>query len=91
MNGGDRQLERRLRLLEGFVYLADTPLQHVDFQLGRQYFEEQRDWLYGERLDGVRMYADQEPFHLEVSATTGREYLDEDNRTQDIWNFISLV
>jgi hypothetical protein len=90
--GADNQSRQEYELLEGFVYLADTPVQHVSVQAGRQYFDEPREWLYGLRLDGVRVYVDFDPFQFQISASTGPDYLAVSSpRTEDITNYIYLL
>jgi len=44
------------RLGETFAYFVDPLKWSVDFQLGRIDFDEKRDWLYDQNLDGLRVF-----------------------------------
>ncbi|HEX7719927.1 MAG TPA: alginate export family protein, partial [Woeseiaceae bacterium] len=62
----------RLQLEELFVQFDDV-LElaggDVSFQVGRQRFDDAREWLFDERLDGVRAYYERDDFTLELAAT----------------------
>ncbi|MFO0983672.1 MAG: DUF5666 domain-containing protein [Planctomycetota bacterium] len=79
------------RVSEAYLFLADTPFDHLHLQLGRQDFDEVREWIYNESLDGARAYLDLKPLQLEVSATAGRKYLDVANQSEEIYNFMYVA
>lgn len=62
----------RLQVDELYVQLDDV-LQlgggDVSLQIGRQRFADDREWLYDERLDGVRLHYERDELTLELSVT----------------------
>ncbi len=65
---------RPLRLqLEEFYVQFDDVLElaggDVSIQAGRQRFDDPREWLFDERLDGVRAFYERDDFTLELAAT----------------------
>ena len=51
--------------------------------VGRQDFDEPREWLFDEVLDGLRLRATLEAWSLDLAFAGGRELLDEPNETED--------
>ena len=51
--------------------------------MGRQDFDEEREWFYDEVLDGVRAVWRQDQLELELGFATGRELGAEDNEYKD--------
>lgn len=58
------------RLAESWVYLDDPFEVDFDIQLGRMDFDDRREWLYDQNLDGVRAYWRVAGWLAELSATT---------------------
>ena len=58
------------RLREAFGYVRDVGLSGLDFQVGRQDFDEDREWIYDELLDAVRTHYRRGDWSLELSAST---------------------
>lgn len=56
-------------LKEAYLFLADLGVDGLHLQLGRQDFDERREWLYDETLDGVRAYLEGAGFALEASVS----------------------
>jgi alginate production protein len=57
-------------LAEAFGYWRDALGWGWDVQVGRQDFDEKREWLYDENLDAVRLIHSQPSWRLELSAAT---------------------
>lgn len=49
--------KERLKIREAFFVLKDV-ISNVDLQVGRQEFDDRRDWLYHAQLDGIRLTYD---------------------------------
>ncbi|MFY9345255.1 MAG: alginate export family protein, partial [Planctomycetota bacterium] len=83
--GGVDSHEDKLELTRAFASLAVA----ADLQLlvGRQDFDEGREWLYDEVLDGVRAVFRRGPLELEAGVAAGREVAAEDNAYEDtgVW------
>ncbi len=58
-----------LRIGEAYAYLRDVFASGWDVQLGRQDFDEKREWLYDQELDGLRLIRSAADWRLELSAT----------------------
>ncbi|MEW6745088.1 MAG: alginate export family protein [Planctomycetota bacterium] len=84
----DNEKVRRDRLTRAYGYflLSDT----LRLQAGRQDFDESREWLYDEVLDGARLIYRSEALEFEVSASKGRGVLEEDPH-EDVYNFIGIA
>ncbi len=59
----------QLRIGEAYAYLRDVFASGWDVQLGRQDFDEKREWLYDQELDGLRLIRSAANWRLELSAT----------------------
>ena len=62
----------RLELREAFVRWEDV-IEDFELQVGRQDFEDGREWLFDERLDGVRLVYDEDDW--EITLAVARERL----------------
>ena len=60
----------RGRLNEAHIYLRDVLFKGVDLQVGRQDFDEEREWLYDENLDAVRAFIRRYSGRLELFAAS---------------------
>ncbi len=60
----------RGRLNEAHLYLRDVLFDGVDLQVGRQDFDEEREWLYDENLDAVRAFIRRYSTRLELFAAS---------------------
>lgn len=58
------------RLGESFIYLDDPFRVDFDIQAGRMDFDDRREWLYDQNLDGVRAYWNIAGWLAELSVTT---------------------
>lgn len=58
------------KLTEGYLYAVDVFGTGIDLQVGRQDFDEPREWIYDENLDAVRLRWSHGPFRLEGSLST---------------------
>lgn len=58
------------RLGESFVYLDDPFGVDFDIQAGRMDFDDRREWVYDQNLDGVRLYWTIGDWLAELAATT---------------------
>ncbi|MGK0203272.1 MAG: hypothetical protein ACI9S9_002350 [Planctomycetota bacterium] len=70
-----------LQLTRGFVSLRLA--DNVQLLAGRQDFDEGREWVHDEVLDGVRAIWQLDNVRLEVAAAVGRDVLAETNDQQD--------
>lgn len=79
--GGVDTHEDRLEVTRAFVslHVADE----VQLLVGRQDFDEEREWLYDEVLDGVRGLLHVGDVEVELGAARGREGAAEDNEYED--------
>lgn len=72
-DGGRWKSTENLELRELYVLVDHSIARQVEFQLGRQDFDDKREWLYDERLDAVRFAYDHKKWRIE--AAYGREEL----------------
>lgn len=63
----DRSLRERSQTEELNLYWGRIFDQPLALLVGRQDFDERREWLYDENLDGVRVFWNPKPFELEYS------------------------
>jgi len=70
-----------------YLYFSDA----LRLQIGRQDFDEEREWLYDEILDGLRLRSRWLDWELELSASTGREFLQEHNSSDDTSMLAALL
>ena len=66
----DAESTSRTRLGETFFYVRDVFGAGVDVQVGRQDFDDEREWIYDQNLDAVRLIADRKRTRIELSAST---------------------
>ena len=57
-------------LVEGYYYERDIKNLPIAVQVGRQRFEEGREWFYDSNLDAIRLYYELGEFELEYSWST---------------------
>lgn len=87
LRGGDRLDEEggergTVRFGEAYVELATPGARGVAVALGRQKFNEAREWYYNNKnLDAVRVFADLSPFALEASIS--RDLFDDTRNLDD--------
>ncbi len=84
-----RRSDANTRLNEAYGYWRNVRGLGVDLQIGRQDFDEQREWLYDQNLDAVRVIVDRNSWRGEFSYSTtlsGGSPLDESAR-----NWIAYV
>lgn len=78
----DAEYTGRGRLSRGHALIALGDF--VALHIGRQDFEDARQWIYDEVLDGVRVAAAVKRFEFEIGWSTGRRWADAQNETQDL-------
>lgn len=76
-------------IAEAYGYWRDPFDAGFDLQLGRQDFDEPREWLYDQNLDGGRLIWHQPGWALELSATTTLTEGSREDRETD--NFIAYL
>lgn len=76
-------------LSRAYAYLRYSDLLRI--QIGRQDFDEEREWLYDEVLDGLRLRSSWQAWDLEISASIGKEILHEANSTDDTALYAGIV
>ncbi len=77
-----------MEISRAYAYYKISDMFQLEF--GRQDFDDYREWLYDERLDGVRLHTRTERLHLELSASAGREVAAPDNDTEDTYLFAGV-
>jgi len=87
----DRENESDTSLLITRAYAYWILGPETRLQVGRQDFDEEREWLYDDRLDGVRFHYRGAPIELEVSLSSGLKVLHTKNSMEDTITFISLA
>lgn len=60
-------------------------------QLGRQDFDDEREWLYDEKLDGLRFRTRSGPFQLEISGSTTPRLLSQQSNSEETRNITGLL
>lgn len=86
-DGSDR--EGTTRLSEAFGYWRDVGMEGLDLQVGRQDFDEKREWLYDQNLDAVRLIYTRPELRVELSASTTLS--DGSPRDEETTNLIGYV
>ena len=76
----------KLRLAEANLIWRRVFTRRLGLEVGRQDFDEKREWLYDENLDGVRLYVDMDPVRTEVSIST--YFSERTERDQGVINYI---
>lgn len=79
--GSDDTYVETLELSRAYASLAIT--ENLQVLVGRQDFDEEREWLYDEVLDGARAVLHGGAFELEVGGAIGREIAAEKNDYED--------
>ena len=74
---------------ETFLRWQDLAGGSVELQIGRQDFDEQREWLYDQNLDGLRLVFAGEAAQLELSASTSLS--DARQRDLDATNYMAYL
>lgn len=63
----DKRLQEQTKLEELYVYWGRLLGAPLALQLGRQDFDDPREWVYDDNLDAVRLHWTPGPFHVEYS------------------------
>lgn len=61
--------DEELNLKQLYFDLEDQPFDKIRLRLGRQEFEDEREWLYDQELDGLRLFYEQDKWSAELSAS----------------------
>lgn len=85
---GDEIDESDVRLQQLFALWRPQSARWLAVQLGRQDFDEAREWLYDENLDGVRVHARRGLHKIEASVSTR---WDTESRALEDWTNWMLV
>lgn len=67
--GEDWQRQASFSVTQAYIFLKNLFYDGVSFQIGRQRFDDDREWLYDEELDAVRVFYEISAFTLELSAS----------------------
>lgn len=80
--------EAKFSLKEAFLGLNDV-LYGSNLKLGRQRFQDEREWVYDDELDGGRLFHSFSRFALEVSLTrnSDKDLLNRDDK-EDVTNLV---
>jgi len=76
-------------LSELYGYFRDLGQSGWDLQVGRQDFDERREWLYDQNLDAVRAIRSAPDWRLELSLSS--VLLDGNERDEDDTNFVAYL
>ena len=87
--GGEDTHDETLEVTRALVSLRAS--DELQLLAGRQDFDEEREWLYDEVLDGVRAVWRQDQLELELGFATGRELGAEDNEYEDTGLWVGHV
>jgi hypothetical protein len=79
--GGETTHQQVFEVTRAFASLRVAP--NLQVLAGRQDFDEEREWLYDEILDGIRAVARAGDVQFEVAVAQGREVAAERNDTED--------
>ena len=82
---GISETDNRTQLREAYVLFRGLG-SGLDLQLGRQDFDDAREWLYDQNLDGVRLLGDSHRLHFELSVS--KTLSDGSSRDEDATNAI---
>jgi alginate production protein len=74
---------------EAYGYFRGVLLSGLDLQIGRQDFDEKREWLYDQNMDAARAIYSRDDFRAELSASTN--YSDAPDRDEHTNNLIAYV
>jgi hypothetical protein len=83
--GRDRTVSRRLRRGETWLFWGDIAGSGFSFQVGRQNYQDQREWWWDEDLDSVRLYYNQPFFHTELAVAQRLAVVGTDEGRIDPW------
>lgn len=72
-------------LSEAYAYLRNVLTPGLDVQVGRQDFDEQREWLYDENLDGLRLILRRFAWRFELAYASILFDGDEIEESTDTW------
>lgn len=64
--GGDRATDKSLARDQSWIFFDHIGGSNFGLQLGRQNFQETREWWWDDDKDAARVYYDNGPFHVEV-------------------------
>ena len=71
-----------LELEQGYIFFKDYFENRFSFQIGRQQFDDEREWLYDAELDAVRAYIGHQGFVAQLSISRGgfvnRDFINRD-------------
>ena len=69
--GGDKPMNEFELQVNEFFFQAPLPLSLPSaLRIGRQQFFEPRRWVLSDRLDGIRLFLDPQPWHFRFSVST---------------------
>ncbi|MBI5849487.1 MAG: alginate export family protein [Planctomycetes bacterium] len=87
-NPGEDDTSAELTRAFGWFALCED----LRLQVGRHDFDEEREWLYDEILDGARVVAKAGALEFEAAAALGREFAASDgNPTEDTKTYVALA
>ena len=69
LDQGVSQTSDSSRLGEAWLLFRDVGFG-IDLQLGRQDFDDSREWLYDQNLDGIRLFRQTRKLHFELGVST---------------------
>lgn len=70
-----------------YAYVEDFPIRRLDLQVGRQRIDDDREWLFDERLDALRFLYERGRYSLDLSVSS--ELIDPDDPSERTVNFIA--
>ena len=89
---GRRTSSARVGVREAYLLMKDVIFDDFELQVGRQDFDDGREWLYDKRLDGLRLAYDRRAWRIELAwarEALVRKYLSGPNPDRDkVDNFI---
>lgn len=67
LEDGNWTTDATTELREAYLLIDDSIADDIEFQIGRQDFEDGREFLYDEQLDGVRLAYDHQAWRIELA------------------------
>ncbi len=84
----DQDLNRgeKFEVAEAYVLFDDVPVNGISIEIGRQEFDQGREWVYRDQLDAARLFVNLREAVVELSAST--VIFDRTPEEDEIWNYL---
>lgn len=82
---GKKSHDTEFELRRGYLHLLDLAATPISLQVGRARFKDEREWVYDENLDAVRLMLEKDPLTVELSVSS--IWIDPERDERDIVNY----